>query len=496
METKARTLLKQLFFSVGMKINVIFGLMIVLFIAFSSYNQVLLSEYTDAYMRQISLHSSILDLKGDFARCSSSIGEYLKTGNRSRLSDFNNTVRTAKHTIAGLYPLMTEDESFYILRSIDDSFESYFGECNNASFLYNTGNNEFYGRMFYAESIQGYLQKYCDEFLGLILADSIAASSRMIDQRRSVQTLYRIVSAFLVLLFFTFLGYVTLNITRPLEKLVAQARAVSVGDFSVRVPVRNPENSVGMLTLNFNRMVSSIDEMMESIRANMHTEKKLLEEQRKNLAYKDMLNQATFLALQTQTNPHFLFNTLSSISRTITLNKKEQALLMIDALATLLRYSLTDAETPVTLGEELAITREYLKIQTLRFQDRIRSSIDVEDGMDSRLMLPRFTLQPLVENAIVHGLEPKEEGGRILIDVRSRGSLGIIRIYDDGPGIPPEKLASMREQDPVHLSRHIGVSNTRKRIQLFTGSDRAFSISSRKGRGTLITIRLPMEGKS
>jgi len=119
----------------------------------------------------------------------------------------------------------------------------------------------------------------------------------------------------------------------------------------------------------------------------------------------------------------------------------------------------------------------------------------VEGDLDARLRMPRFTLQPLVENAVVHGLEPKEEGGRIRIDVVARGGSGVIRIYDDGPGIEPDKLKEIQEQDPVHVSKHIGVSNTKKRIQLFTGSETAFGICSRNGRGTLVTIRLPLEGK-
>jgi sensor histidine kinase YesM len=206
-----------------------------------------------------------------------------------------------------------------------------------------------------------------------------------------------------------------------------------------------------------------------------------------------MLNQATFLALQTQTNPHFLFNTLSSISRSVTLGKKEQTLTMIDALANLLRYSLADAGEPVSLREELTVTREYLKIQTVRFRDRITAEFRVDEDIAAEARLPRFTLQPLVENAIIHGLEPKESGGRLVIAARRRGGRAVLRIFDDGNGIPEDKLRMIRERKSQSLSKRIGIWNTQKRIALFTHSDRCFDIVSRKQGGTLVTIRLPLK---
>ena len=133
-------------------------------------------------------------------------------------------------------------------------------------------------------------------------------------------------------------------------------------------------------------------------------------EQRKNEEYEKLLSQARFLALQSQINPHFLFNTLNSINRTVMLGRREQALTMLDSLSVLLRYNLADAQMPALLGEELGITEEYLKIQKMRFSSRLNVDVRHDRKLEQAVTLPRFTLQPLVENAVIHGLEPKEEG--------------------------------------------------------------------------------------
>lgn len=135
---------------------------------------------------------------------------------------------------------------------------------------------------------------------------------------------------------------------------------IARGNLDAHVKESFGENTVSMLSRAFNHMAFSLKEKIES-------EKQLLVEQRKNEEYEKLLSQARFLALQSQINPHFLFNTLNSINRTVMLGRQEQALTMLDSLAVLLRYNLADAQTPALLGEELGITEEYLKIQKCVF---------------------------------------------------------------------------------------------------------------------------------
>jgi len=487
-----RRAVRDLSFSVGAKINLLFAAMVILFIGFSYYSKTVLDRYSAAYDRQVAMHSSIIALKDSFMGCGDSFSEYLKTGNRERLAEFNRGFGEAKDRIGTLYGQDLGDEMLYLLRSVEISADTYFRECCNASFLFNSKNFSYYERFHYAESILNYLRRYCDELTEAILQSDAAENVALMQQRRVFRIWTSGINGALILLLGGFLAYVTTTITLPLGRLVVQARAISRGRFDVRVSVRNPNNSVGVLAEAFNGMAASIKSMMEEIRENVETEKKLLEERHKNLEYQELLNQATFLALQTQTNPHFLFNTLSSISRSVTLGRKEQTLVMIDALASLLRYSLADASEPVSLADELAVTREYLKIQTVRFKDRMSAEFRIEEGIDAAATLPRFTLQPLVENAIIHGLEPKAGPGRLIVTARRRGTTAVIRIYDDGAGVPREKLALIRERRSQSLSKRIGIWNTQKRLLIYTRREDSFVVSSRPGGGTLVTLKIPL----
>lgn len=487
---KIKSIIGKFRFSLGIKINSVLAMMILLFIIFSLYSQLLLKQFNNTYKNQVRMYYSILELKDTFSGCNTTMNEYLKSGNKTTLADFNHKADEVRVQLKRMNSFMENDESLYLLRSIENAFSTYYSECCSASFLYNSGNYDYYGRMYYAQKVNDYLLKYCDTFLQLTLGNSVAINEKLTGQQKLLIYVNGGVVFLVIIMFFVCATYIHLNVTKPLNELVDQARQLSMGNLNVKVTESKFPNTVGVLSKTFNDMAHNIKTMMESIQENVKTEKKLLEEQRKNIEYSKLLNQATFMALQTQTNPHFLFNTLNSISRTITLGKEEQALLMIDSLATLLRYSLTDAEVPVRLSQELSITNEYLKIQKFRFSDRIQAAIYCEEGLDKDIVIPRFTLQPLVENAIIHGLEPKEEGGMILITVKRRGEYCIIKIADNGVGIPKERLNKIKDNPVETTSKCIGIWNTQKRIRIFTGQQEAFEIYSKENRGTVVTIKL------
>ncbi|TCT16245.1 histidine kinase/DNA gyrase B/HSP90-like ATPase [Natranaerovirga pectinivora] len=477
-------------FSLSAKLNFIMGIIVCLFIVFSIYNNALLDRFSTEHEKRVNLYNSILELKHTFNNSDIAINEYFRSGNRTNLAEFNNLSNNVRIILVELSYKMESDEQIYLLQSIDNSFKSYYSESSNASFLYNRNNYEYYDKMFYAHKINKYLLRYSDELLELVLEESVIANTKLTNMQKVLSFWNGVVIVSLVFFFLSCITYINVNVTKPLNALSNQAKEISRGNFNVKVEVKNSQNTIGILSKAFNGMVKNIKEMMESIQENIKVEKQLLEEQRKNVEYKELLNQATFLALQTQTNPHFLFNTLNSISRTITFGKNDQAIKMIDSLATLLRYNLEDAEVSVTLEEEINITKEYLNIQKFRFSDRIQAEILCEDDIEKTLMIPRFTLQPLVENAIIHGLEPKEEGGKIRIIVKREGHHGIIKIIDNGLGISKSKLEKIKNNTIEGPTKSIGLKNTQQRIQIFTGCEQSFQIKSKEKMGTIVKISL------
>jgi two-component system LytT family sensor kinase len=208
---------------------------------------------------------------------------------------------------------------------------------------------------------------------------------------------------------------------------------------------------------------------------NTRNEKKLEEQQR-------LLVEARLANLTSQINPHFLFNTLNSVSSLIRTDPN-QARVMVVKLSKVLRRLLRKHENFSSLREELSFIEDYLAIEVVRFGDKLRFEKDVaEDTLD--MLVPSMLLQPLVENSIKHGIGGKVEGGTIRIRTRRGGSRLHLLVEDDGVGIPEEKLATV-------LDHGIGVSNVHERLKVLFGNDYRMWIDSQPGQGTRVRIEVP-----
>lgn len=213
--------------------------------------------------------------------------------------------------------------------------------------------------------------------------------------------------------------------------------------------------------------------------------------------------QAQYLALQNQINPHFLYNTLDSIRSEAMLEGNDTVAEMTEALATFFRYTISKVENMVTLEEELENAKVYFLIQKHRFEDRVDLEIeyDKEDEFLLRCLLPKLTLQPVVENSIIHGIERKLGSGTIRIVLKCTEKRLIIEINDDGVGMQPEVLERMNHQlnqpvfESIQLSKvkgGIAITNVNNRIHLLFGEEYGMTVYSTPGVGTDTVISLPL----
>ncbi|MBL8227171.1 MAG: histidine kinase [Bryobacterales bacterium] len=198
-----------------------------------------------------------------------------------------------------------------------------------------------------------------------------------------------------------------------------------------------------------------------------------------------LLTEARLAALARQINPHFLFNTLNSISTLVRLNP-DQARTMIQKLASIMRRLLRKQENVTPLREELAFIDDYLAIEMVRFGEKLRVEKKI-DPATLDMTVPSMLLQPLVENSIKHGLSSKIEGGHIRIESAKADGMLLIAVEDDGVGIAEERLATLFEQG-------IGVSNVNERLQVLYGNQFRFSVLSKQGEGTRTEIEIPAAG--
>ncbi|MEH7235042.1 cache domain-containing sensor histidine kinase [Bacillus sp. JJ1562] len=297
-------------------------------------------------------------------------------------------------------------------------------------------------------------------------------------------TLFFTSIVFIIIAYLMSLGLAT-SLIKPLKRLHRFIRKVEVGDFTGKVPVVS-KDEIGMLTHGFNNMVEKLDVLMDEV----YTSK--LKEIEMNLRQKE----TELKMLQAQINPHFLYNSLDTIRGMALERDMDDISIMVESLAQLLRYNIKEEAATVTIKQELLIGEKYLKIQKYRFEEKLTYHFDIPNELLEK-KIAKFTLQPLLENCIVHGLEP--QNGHTNITIRSEildSDVFVIKISDTGPGIDEEQLKKIRNLLNSDLTNdtvnHIGIMNVHKRIKHLFGNEFGIFINSSLTSGTTVGVKLPL----
>ena len=296
----------------------------------------------------------------------------------------------------------------------------------------------------------------------------------LLSKSRQAQSVYVLTAIVLVIVALLFSRFMARSITLPIQKLRDSMKKVQEGDFSVSDVVVDSRNEIGSLTKSFDVMTHRIHELMEQ---NVHEQ----EEKRKS----------ELKALQSQINPHFLYNTLDSIIWMAEGKKNEEVVLMTASLARLLRQSISNEDEVVPIANEVEYARGYLTIQKMRYKDKLEFQIDVDSSI---LYIPliKLVLQPIIENAIYHGLKYKESKGLLIVKGFMKDGNAVLQVIDDGVGMDEETLAHIYDKHKVNYhSNGVGVYNVQKRLKLYYGDGYGITYESEKGKGTTATITIP-----
>ena len=296
----------------------------------------------------------------------------------------------------------------------------------------------------------------------------------LLSKSRQAQSVYVLTAIILVIVALLFSRFMARSITLPIQKLRDSMKKVQEGDFSVSDVVVDSKNEIGSLTKSFDVMTHRIHELMEQ---NVHEQ----EEKRKS----------EFKALQSQINPHFLYNTLDSIIWMAEGKKNEEVVLMTASLARLLRQSISNEDEVVPIANEVEYARGYLTIQKMRYKDKLEFQIEVDSSI---LYIPliKLVLQPIIENAIYHGLKYKESKGLLIVKGFMKDGNAVLQVIDDGVGMDEETLAHIYDKHKVNYhSNGVGVYNVQKRLKLYYGEDYGITYTSELGKGTTATITIP-----
>jgi len=390
----------------------------------------------------------------------------------------------------------TDLEARLLIHSIRNSFFSHYDECNAAIRRKIQGGDRYHESFITAERISHYLGMYLSQLLDLTLERGNAEYAEELVSSRRMRTYTIFALAGFILASLSVGILIADRITKPLELLTRRSREMAAGDLAGGEIPLSSKDEIGELARCFNVMSGNIQRLVEDLREKSKLEKKLHREELRYLRMKHTLDETRFKALQAQINPHFFFNTLNTISRIVLLREAKDAVPLIEALSRLLRYSLDKGSEIVSLRDEIEVVEKYAFIQRYRFEDRIGIAVECGIERPESIPMPGFTLQPLVENAIIHGLEPKPGGGSIRLTVTRQEGKVLVRIADDGLGIPEEKLAvirAMKDERKDGKAPAIGISNVARRLEICYGTRHCLSIASTPGRGTVVTIRIPVK---
>ncbi len=268
------------------------------------------------------------------------------------------------------------------------------------------------------------------------------------------------------------------SIAEPVERLNDRMLEIGNGDLAVKDPVESLVLEVQTLGVGVEQMVERMDNLMRE-----STEKQ------------EKLRSAELALLQAQINPHFLYNTLDTIIWLIEAEKSEAAEKMVSDLSDFFRHTLSNGKDIVSLEDERKQVTSYLQIQQVRYKDILTYSIDIEDEVLGK-MLPKLTLQPLVENALYHGIKEKRGGGSIKVKGAKFGDEIIIKVTDDGAGITPERLVELRNAMNGEERVGFGLVTVHERLKLFFGTAAGLEVESVIGEGTTITVHIPDKEES
>jgi len=286
------------------------------------------------------------------------------------------------------------------------------------------------------------------------------------------------------------MGFVLLlnhSFTKRIRGLSKVFQSVN-GEHLVQMAHEDGRDEIGSMIRNYNRMVKRTNELIQTVYKNKIKEQEILVG-RKN---------AELLALQSQINPHFLFNALESIRMRSLLKKENETADMVEKLAIMQRQYVDWGNDSVEIEQELEFVKAYLSLQKYRFGDRLNYNLEI-DPECAQIRIPKLTIVTFVENACVHGIESKASPGWIFVRVYKREEQLCIEIEDTGSGIEEQKLYQMQHDmqnadiEMLKNKKSVGMLNACLRLKMCTEDHVCFEIEGEEGVGTWITICIPME---
>lgn len=461
-------------------------------------------------------------------RIKQSLEKFLRTNDRESLMNYYDEVNNLLLLEQGKADLKLAGESALLMSNLENLIAAFLAECDLAA-------NAKRGRivqeyvMHYerVSNIARYIRNHIERLNALQLHENTLRYERLSSALASIRRLTMLFSIFALLTCVVFFVLVSYQLTKPIIMLSQAAQSVSAGNYEDPPVLVDSHDEIELLATAFNNMTESIRSHIENLGEKATIERKLQEKTIENLAILNQLKDAELQALQSQINPHFLFNTMNAGTQLALLEGAERTCEFMEKMALLFRYNLRNIHRPATLLEELENLQHYVFILEARYGSSFEFGMELSTSINKENMqtviMPRMILQPILENAFFHGIRGIRRGGRIIVGVVDYGSNIAVSIEDNGAGMTVQKVSELlshfcsregvnehgqlKSQDKgsaqidsnlgldstSRKGNGIGIQNVFRRLTLFYGDLTSVRIQSEPGRGTKVIILLPYE---
>lgn len=475
----------------------------------SLYNQLNSRIYLRGMTRILERTRPYLELEQKTILVGNLLETYLSTKNYSSLKEYWTRSQNLYATVWDLDRTLTWDRSSLLREDLVELIQSYLRATEDAINAKRGRDIPAYTAAFTrSERILGYIQQTTADLIQADYLEGSRQGQRFADQIATLQ-LFNILMLLSLMTLGVILGsWFSGRLIGPLSRLARSAQQIAEGNYQAHIVPYRREDEIGLLTVTFETMRTSIIRNIEELTERAEIESRLMSERLDNLRIKNLLKIAELQALQAQVNPHFLYNTLNTGVQLAILEDADHTRRYIEHLADVFRHNIRTLDRLIPLSDELHSIESYIYIMRIRFADRFEFRI-VQPAACPDPLMPAMILQPLVENAITHGLRDRESGGWVEIAVSRDDDWLHLAVSDNGIGIAPERLErilavteaiaggatagdALAGDEIAKKSNGIGLVNVLSRMRLHFGDPDIVRIESQPGSGTRIAFRLPL----
>ncbi len=475
--------------------------------AFVFFSTISVNERTG---QMFDLNKELSRLEVILADSNDSIGKYLDTKDSDAFIIYLDRRMEIEAFIEQYDTGLSYDETKLQLTNISQMLKEYLNEAEQAiEFKRGRFTIEYIQSFENTQDLISYIEKKMNEISLSEVAVNLANYNNLTESIKRLTTSFLMVTVLLILISIVFIYDYTDKVIHPIERLSKYSKEISKGNYNEVTGEDLYFDEAMVLLESFGNMARSIKLYIEDIKDKATTENKLRISEIKNLRMGNIVKEAELKALQSQINPHFLYNTLNAGVGLAEVEEAERTSDYLDHLAMLFRYNLKGLENRVTLRDEIRNIENYYQLMKVRFADGIEFVFNLDEEL-LNLEMPPLILQPLVENAFVHGFRDKEYGRKVEISVIREAKCAKIEVLDNGTGISIEQLKAIKNRSMLELDQLIeshvmaidpehghttglGVDNVKSRLELFYDSNEVFDIESKEGEWTKVTIRIPIE---